>query len=628
MGQAQAHIEEIRARLDIVSWIGGQISLKKAGRTYKGLCPFHSEKSPSFIVNPERQTFHCFGCGVGGDIFAFTMKHDNLTFIESLKKCASAAQVELPQLKKGAAADMARSNREQKRFLRINQLALEFFQGGLRTLPADHMLPAYLTKRALSAHAIDTFKLGYAPNDWQGLTNFLNRRGVPLKEAAALGLVRSKEGRFYDFFRHRLIFPIVAKTGEVIGFGGRQLAEDQGPKYLNSPESPVYHKGAALYGVHWSEPLIQAARKVFIVEGYMDAIRMIDSGFPAVAPLGTALTPEQLSTLKRYGAQIYLLFDGDMAGFRALLKSVGLCLTQAISPSVISLPDGDDPDSFIQKNGGAAFAAYAQRAPLALDFLVDWLRQNPLSPAVQSDAISLFLQVSNPIERLNYLGKIAAFFGTSVEELKKGFAEKKPRTFSSKASDNTAEIHSTATPPSRSRDADVSTEWERRLIHHLCNMEDPTSPMPELLRLIITDDLEENTYFSPLGKHTLTHIGIFYDENHRFPQLHEMLDESNSQWLARLLSATSGPSASDFPVSAASEGDDKNLQNIDALLKKITFLHLKNKLRKLTFSIEQAERQKDITQMATLLEAKMKLLDHLKYLKQAPPVTLVETHSI
>ena len=281
-------LDDIRSRLDIVQWISASVSLKKAGTTYKGLCPFHGEKPPSFTANPERQLFHCFGCGVGGDIFSFTMKRNGIGFMDAVKLCAEAAGVVLPQAP--STAKLPDDALHEAKLIRVNAFASTFFRRQLAHIPASHPLAPYLAIRQLEREAITRFSIGYAPAGWQSLVDYFKAKAVPLALAEAVGLLRQKDGRYYDFFRNRLIFPILSAKGEVIGFGGRQLSAENDPKYLNSPDSAVYHKRRALYGLHWSKPLIDAQRRVFIVEGYIDCLRMIINNYPAVAPLGTALT--------------------------------------------------------------------------------------------------------------------------------------------------------------------------------------------------------------------------------------------------------------------------------------------------------------------------------------------------
>lgn len=610
-----AQLDEIRARLDIVGWIAQSVPLKKSGRNYSACCPFHAEKTPSFNVNPERQTFKCFGCGVGGDIFTFVMKRENIGFSEAVQACAAAAHVELPSPARGRSpAEDAAETVRIRRLLATNALAADFFSQSLRRLPARHPVLAYLEKRHIPLSMTERFALGYAPDGWQGLVTVLEKKRVNLAEAETLGLVRNKSGRFYDFFRNRLVFPIHAAKGQVIGFGAREIAEgaNAGPKYLNSPESPVYHKGQELYGLFHSQTLILQERRVFIVEGYMDALRAIDAGFPAVAPLGTALTDRQVTRLKRSGAIVHLLFDGDAAGFRALLRSIELAVGLGVIPRVVILPKGEDPDSFIIRHGRDALAALADKAPSALDFLLDWLRGNPLSEEHQTQTIAVFRKIENPIEKIRYLERIASFFGIAVEDLTRGFpkSEDRRRNVSRQEADKGYRLEFQAESQAKSQSGskteraapDTGPLWEKRLLQGLLALEFLSEELHTMLTSLAQAD-EKTLPFSPRGYHLFCRIAAAYRKDDRPPRLSELLGETTDSRFSSWLGETLSDSPSAMPASP---------QEIEGLVKKITLLHLKNKLRSLTLFIEKAERQKNIGQMAALIEEKMKLLDHLK----------------
>lgn len=594
------HLDEIRSRLDIVQWIGRSLSLVKAGRHFKGLCPFHQEKTPSFTVSAERQLFHCFGCGVGGDIFTFTMKRDGLSFPEAVKHCASAAHVTLPHEKDRPSDPTVVL---KKRLFRLNQLASEFFSHALTELPAEHPVHRLLKERRLSRELAARYRLGYAPAGWQGLVSFFEARKAPLQEAAELGLIREKDGRYYDFFRDRLIFPIVAVDEKILGFGARRLSEDTSPKYLNSSDSSIYHKGRALYGLNWARDEIRRLKRVFVVEGYMDFIALDQVGLPAVAPLGTALTEEQLRTLARYSPEIVLAFDNDDAGFQAFLKSAALAISNEFSPKVLILAPGEDPDSFLGKYGRDALLERAEKAPYALDVIVDRLREKPLAKALQQEAIALVLTLKNPIEQVTYLEKIAAFFGICVSDLKKGGFEKNRRTFFRNPDDK--DLGGRQWDGSTGGIRAMPGIWEKRLIHALFEVRTLSPLQGEMLHSILLGNARsEEPWASAIGQRVLKTMMIFHDEKGELPTVNAVLDSEEGShmvaWLSQIFVEENKSSALQTPA-----------HDLDTVLKKITFHQLKNKLRGLTLSIEQAERHKNIAQMASLLEEKMKLLTTL-----------------
>ncbi len=587
----------VRSRLDIVQWIEKSVPLKKQGRSYGGLCPFHQEKTPSFTVDPDKQLFYCFGCHAGGDLFSFVMKKEGLSFREALVHCAQAAGVDLPSSASSEKSEHRKAQREEKLLLRVNALAQIFFEHTLKSLPSGHPLFAYLKKRGLSPSLLSLGGVGYAPPAWQGLSDFLSSRRAPLALAEKLGLVRQKSGRYYDFFRNRLIFPIRDQSGAVRGFGGRILENDtalqgsssaDGPKYLNSPESPIYHKREALYGLSTLKARLDRDTPLFVVEGYIDCLRLSDAGFPALAPLGTALTAEQGKYLKRLSDRITLVFDADTAGLRALVKAIGTLIELDTIPFCIRLPQGHDPDSFVLKEGPAAFAHLAENAPSALDFLLDWVRENPQNADTRALVVSLFCRLKDPVLSIQCLEKIASFFGTSPEALRKW-----------------AETSHSHTPPSISADknpgapSDEPHPTERRFMQALFSTPAPLSAEETALYGHLSPHAASELAWSSWGKESFRLVIEFYKREGRLPAAFEILPTIDSlpwrEWLESTLTAK----ADDLP---------QNRADLLKTLEKIALLDLKNKLRGLSFSIEQAERRLDIDHMASLIEEKMHLL--------------------
>ncbi len=363
-------LAEVRSNADIVEIISERVMLKKAGKDYIGLCPFHTEKTPSFTVSPDKQIFHCFGCGVGGDVFGFIMKHDRMSFPEAVLSIARKYGIEI------VTQEMSQSRRkeisEREQLLVLNHRVKQFYIHCLRKGPKGEFARRYLEKRGIDREIIDRFAIGYAPDGWDHLVRFLQKSKVPFHLAEKAGLiVPKKSGGYYDRFRNRIIFPIFDIAGQVIGFGGRVM-DDAKPKYLNSPETPLYNKRNTLYGLQTAREKCRETQAVFIVEGYFDLLAMNQHGITnAVATLGTALTAEHVRRLKGYAKTAYLVFDSDAAGIKAAQRTIGIFMNEAISASVVLLPEGDDPDSFLFGKGADAFLALADKALGLVPFLIE-----------------------------------------------------------------------------------------------------------------------------------------------------------------------------------------------------------------------------------------------------------------
>lgn len=362
-------ISEITERISIVDVISPCVPLNKAGKNYKGVCPFHPDKNPSFVVNPERNTFHCFGCGVGGDVYSFFMKFHNVPFLDAVRELARQAGVRLAERPEKKDPEKEEAYRKA---VSLNRFVCQFYHKTLMEKPAGRTAREYLKKRGVSMDRIAQFTLGYAPNSWDGLLHALSPQKDTLASAVSLGLlIQKKTGRgYYDRFRNRIMFPILGSTGQVLAFGGRSL-DEQGPKYINSPESNLYHKGSVLYGLNLAQQFIRDHDSVILVEGYLDLIALHQHGFShSVAVLGTALTAQQIQILKRYTRNFILVFDGDPAGKKASFRNLPEFLQREIPTRVVYLPENEDPDSFLRKQGVASFQTLLDRAfPLLDTFL-------------------------------------------------------------------------------------------------------------------------------------------------------------------------------------------------------------------------------------------------------------------
>ena len=367
-------LERIRDAADIVEVVSEHVQLAKKGRNFFGLCPFHEEKSPSFSVNPDRQIYHCFGCGVGGNVFKFIQEVDRVTFVEAVKFLAERTGIGLPE-RSGPSREESDA---ADRLYRANDLAQKYFHHMLLNDDSGATAREYLQKRRLSAETIERFGLGYAPPGWDGLLKVAERRGLPpqIMEQAGLALPRQSGGGHYDRFRDRVTFPIANLSNRTIAFGARALQPEQEPKYLNSPETPIYHKGRVLYGLSDTRDAVRRQDSVLVVEGYMDLISLAQAGIQHVAATsGTALTEDHCNMLKRYAHQVVLLFDGDAAGSTAAMRGLEQLLSTGLDARVVSLPPEHDPDTFVQQHGPDALLQRAERAQSVLDFYLEQLAQ-------------------------------------------------------------------------------------------------------------------------------------------------------------------------------------------------------------------------------------------------------------
>ncbi|MGP8153437.1 MAG: DNA primase, partial [Smithella sp.] len=365
----KSKIEEIKNRVDIVDLVSEYLTLKKAGRNFTGLCPFHQEKTPSFSVNRDKQIFYCFGCGEGGNVITFLMKIADKTFPEAIKDLAEKTGVILPLISSGKEGRQKDSLKEG--IINLNLKAAQQFSRNLFS-PAGNIARKYLQNRGIAEEIIKQFRLGYVPDTWRSLTDYIESNGLSMKLAEQGGLViAGKEGSFYDRFRGRLIFPIENVFGEIVDFGGRILEKGE-PKYLNSPESPIYIKGKNLYGLNKAKEEIRNRGYALIVEGYFDLISLWNAGIcNVVATLGTALTREHLELLRRYTVEVVALFDPDEAGIKALDRSLELFLSTQMRARALILPGGCDPDDYVRKFGKDKLEELISRSQPLSDYYIE-----------------------------------------------------------------------------------------------------------------------------------------------------------------------------------------------------------------------------------------------------------------
>ncbi len=428
--------DEVKQRIDIVEFISRYTPLKKAGSTYKGLCPFHTERTPSFVVFPTTGTWHCFGaCGTGGDLFSFLMRKENLEFREALQLLAREAGVQLDEPSGEA------SQRES--LYAVNELAASYFADILRSHPAAGPAREYVARRGIDAATVEKFRVGFALDGWNGLRDFLSEKGYDVEAQLRAGLVKRHEerGTIYDAFRNRVITPIRDRMGRVIGFGGRVLDDSQ-PKYLNTAETPVFHKSSVIYGIDLAHEAIRAADRVVIVEGYMDVIAAHQFGFAnVVACMGTALTTEQLRQLQRYTSNFVLALDADSAGQQATIRGLnqarqsldrvsrpavrpggGLRFEERLGANLLvcSMPEGQDPDDVIRRDPALWESLVGQAKPLVEYYLGVAAKQLDLSSAAGKGALvselaPLIAELDDEIERQHYVQELSRL--VQIDEL-------------------------------------------------------------------------------------------------------------------------------------------------------------------------------------------------------------------
>jgi len=398
--------EEVRGRINIVDVISEYVALKRAGKSHKGLCPFHSEKTPSFTVSEDFQSWHCFGCGEHGDVFSFLMKIENLTFVEAMERLAKRAGVELQRFEGG---EFSRKDQLAK----INALAAAYFCEMLKRVS---VAGDYLRDRGLADETIQQFRLGYAAPAWDGLSRHLTERRINLSDAAQAGLViKNDRGGYYDRFRHRIIFPILDIQARIIGFGGRALGDEQ-PKYLNSPETPLFSKTRSLYALNFARKAISEIGHAIVVEGYTDAIAAHQAGFVnCVATLGTALTLDHIGVISRYASKVVLAYDSDSAGMAAALKGAAMFEEAESDVRIARLPSGDDPDSMLHSGRVSEFGSAIQNALPITDYKLRMLIEGAdLSSAagkaaMLKQAVRVLADVHTAVEREKYINFLAKY---------------------------------------------------------------------------------------------------------------------------------------------------------------------------------------------------------------------------
>ncbi|MDS1029476.1 DNA primase [Bacillota bacterium LX-D] len=426
-------IEQIRSATDIVHLISEYVLLKEKGKNFLGLCPFHQEKTPSFTVSPDKQIFHCFGCGAGGDVFSFIMQYEHLEFPEAVEFLAKKAGIEVQEENN---SKLPKNNSKLQRLFDLHVLAAKFYAHLLST-DYGKEAKAYLTERGLDQEILQKFMLGYAPDSWNGFLKLLQSRGYTPAEAVQAGLVtpREKSNGYYDRFRSRIMYPIFDLRGRIIGFGGRVFKGGE-PKYLNSPETKIFQKKFNLYGLKAALPAIRQTGKAILMEGYMDVITAHQYGFTnAVASLGTAFSREQAQLLARYAQEIIISYDSDQAGQQATLRSIEILEGIEAKIKVLEIPAGKDPDEYLHKKGAEEFAKLLQKAASVFEYKLQLGLSNYDTSTVDGKTqlvkalLPELIRTKNNIERQEYIKVIAAKLSLNEEaiylELKKQYKMQK-----------------------------------------------------------------------------------------------------------------------------------------------------------------------------------------------------------
>jgi DNA primase len=421
-------IDEIKQRIDIVEVVSQYAKLTKAGRTFRALCPFHSEKNPSFFVYPEQQSWHCFGaCNTGGDVFSFVMKKEGIDFGEALRQLAQRAGVTLP-----SRAERGGESKERQRLFQINEAAAQYFQSQLDAT-AGKKAKAYLLKRGLSDKTIADFQLGYSPEKWEALKQHLIDSGYAEAELLTAGLIVEGEGgKTHDRFRNKLMFPIADARGRITGFGARVL-DDSLPKYINSPQTPLFDKSSTLYGINLAKDAIRQQGLAVIVEGYMDVITAHQNGFNnVVASMGTSVTEKQVSILKRLSQNMALALDADAAGEGATLRAVGYENTLDAEVKVIIMSKGKDPDDVIKEDAQAWQRLLEEALPIVdytFNMTAAGLDLTKASGKAQAGdkLLPIVAEIKNPIRQAHYLQKLAQLLNVSQRSIEAALARIKPK---------------------------------------------------------------------------------------------------------------------------------------------------------------------------------------------------------
>jgi DNA primase len=562
-------IDEIKARLDIVEVISSYIKLKKAGANYKALCPFHSEKNPSFFVSPARQIWHCFGCGAGGGIFDFIMKIEGVEFGDALRILAKRAGVEL----KPISPEYAKLKTERQRLYEICELACKFFEKQLEGKTGKEVIE-YLKGRKINEDSIKKWRIGWAPETWDSLINFLVSKEYKKEEIEKAGLaIKNEAGNYYDRFRGRIIFPIFDLNSQVVGFGGRVFKKEEGAKYINTPNTLLYDKGKILYGLDKAKVEIRKKDFCILVEGYTDVILAHQSGFEnTISTSGTALTPYQLEILKRYSENLYLAFDMDIAGDFATKRGIDLAQLKGFNIKVVKLPEGKDPADVISEDPKVFENAILNSLSILDFYFESAFSEFDKTKAEGKKEISKILlpvikRIPNQIERAHWISRLAKMLEVREEDVEKELEKLKLEEESFGL-----EIEEIVNLPQKSREELLE---ERFLVLLLKS--------PENINLV---DKEKISFFSEKSKEILLRM----KENPKF-KTDELSKETQEYFnIIALRSEVEEVEKEDI------------LPEMKFCLKEIQSLKIKEKLKEISEKIKKAEEEKKTNELEKLTQ--------------------------
>ena len=617
-------ISEIKNAADIVDVVSESVLLKKAGKNYMGLCPFHSEKTPSFTVSPDKQIFHCFGCSTGGNVFSFLMKQEGFSFPEAARHLAKRYGVDIPH--KPLSPEQKKKISERESLLDINRRAGGFYHQALLNSTAGQKANSYLSKRGISQKTIVDFKLGYAHDGWDHLLKFFsNKRVSPsLLEKSGLILPRKNKNGHYDRFRNRVIFPIFDVNTQVVGFGGRVL-DDALPKYLNSPETAIYNKSRSLYGIHRAKDKCRSAGTVFIVEGYLDLLALHQHGIEnSVATLGTALTADHVKLLTRYARRMVLVYDSDEAGVRSAQRCIETFWKEHVDfrredvysedkadTHILVLPAGHDPDSYIFEHGPEAFMAAASESPGIITFLMDCaVRKHGLTT---EGKIRIISELQEPLAAINdqialaiYIQQLAERIGIAesavLERIRAVAARQSRATAVADQKDSPAgalpkrEVAATNLRVPGPSGANAGIRFERQIIAMMLQFPEI---LPEISRLNVLKYFENNDLES-IGSLVLK------------------FNPSTAGQVSELISKIENEAQQTLIASLAIMDESWNKKGCLRLLGK--FVDIRQKLRSgslLEEQIKAAEKSNDHAQLLTLLNKKRKMAERSERHKMA-----------
>jgi DNA primase len=605
--------EQVRDAVDIVALVGEKVALRRAGRSWKGLCPFHAEKTPSFTVNPERQVWHCFGCDKGGDVFAWLTETEKMTFPEALQALAERAGIELPKAARGP-GDAAREHLYQ-----ANALANDYFRASLASA-AGAEARAYLAGRGFEGPALEAFQVGWAPAGWDGLATTVGKLlPMPVLEEAGL-VLRRGDGSRYDRFRNRVTFPVMGAAGKVAGFGARAIAPEDQPKYLNSPETAVYRKGSLLFGLPQARAAIREKKQALVAEGYLDVMRLHEAAFAnAVATSGTALTYDQARVLARFEAEAVLVYDGDDAGVRAADRALDPLIRAGLSVRLLLLPAGEDPDSFIRKRGAAAFADLLARAGDPAAFLAEASlaggRENPSLEARVRRYVEVVGRAGDPIRRRFLVRRGAEAFGLEESVLLEAL-EKRRDGPGSRPRRAEPQARAGGEPPAAAA-AGTGTGAPASETPGEVPSSPPDPVESELAARVLTEDGALAEALEHGGESCFRHPGLrrvvqpWLGEG-RVPLFGELREILSASPLARAVLA-------DHPLTEESQTMEASRRGARALIERLEERRIRASIQDLDRAIRQAERSRDEGSLTRLVAERRDLASQLHRRHPAVP---------